>query len=121
MRRWGYGINNYHKTASIYLETAPWPIFAIEWLADFICDLIPLIPLPDIKFRLKDKHSIVFNGGEWVTAKEWWGDTHHLFHDLIHNPIFSFCYKRTETKDISIDYEVARDFFYKEDKELFDG
>ena len=70
MRSWTYGINNYYKTASIFLETAPWYIFVIEKVAEFICNIIPSILLPNIKFRLKDKDSIEFNQSEWATVSE---------------------------------------------------
>jgi len=36
MRNWHYAINNYYKTANISLETAPWHIFAIEIIAEFM-------------------------------------------------------------------------------------
>ena len=121
MRNWIYGINSYHRTAHISLETAPWIIFAIEKVSEFICDIIPPIPLPNIKFRLRDKFSIECNDDqEWTTVKEWYGDLSQLFHSVIHVPIFDFCHDRTETKHIEFDYDKLKEIFYKEDREFFD-
>ena len=120
MRNWHYAINNYYKTANISLETAPWHIFAIEIIAEFICDIMPPIPLPNIKFRLRDKHSIEFNQSEWTTFREWYGDLKSLFCGVIHMPIFGFCWDRIETKHIEMNYDKVKEIFYKEDKEFFD-
>jgi len=120
MKNWTYGINNYYKTASISLETASWIIFAIENIAEFICDIIPPIPLPNIKFRLKDKDSIEFNQSEWTTVKEWYGDLSQLFHGVIHIPIFNFYYDRIKIKHIEMDYDELKEMFYEEDKEFWD-
>jgi len=120
MKSWNYGINNYYKTASISLETAPWHIFAIEKIAEFICDNVPPIPLPDIKFRLRDKDSIEFNKSEWTTLNEWYGDLSQLFHSVIHVPIFDFCQDRIKAKNIKIDYEKLKEMFYEENKKFWD-
>ena len=120
MRNWTYGINSYYRTAHISLETAPLIIFAIERVSEFMCDIIPPIPLPDIKFRLKDKDSIKFNQSEWTTVREWYGDLSQLFHSVIHMPIFNFCWDRIESKYIEVDYDKLKEMFYEEDKEFFD-
>ena len=121
MRNWTYGINSYYRTAHISLETAPLIIFAIERVSEFMCDIIPPIPLPDIKFRLRDKFSIECNDGqEWTTIGEWYGDLNQLFHSVIHVPIFDFCHDRIKTKYIKIDYDNLKKIFYKEDREFFD-
>lgn len=120
MRNWEYGINNYYKTATVYLETAPWHIFAIRRLSEFLCDIFPPIPMPNIKIRLKDKDSIELNESEYTTIKEWHGDFQQLFHIYIHMPIFNFCNDRIETKDIEIDYYKLKKLFYAEDKEFWD-
>lgn len=122
MRNWTYGINNYHKTASIYLEIASWHIFVIRRVSEFMCDIFPAIQLPDIKFRLRDRDNIEANEGEWTTFKEWHGDMQQLFHIYIHMPIFEFCDDRIETKYIEIDYDKCKELFYKEkDKAFWDG
>ena len=120
MKSWSYGINNYYKTASISLETASWHIFAIERITEFICDIIPPIPLPNIKFRLRDKDSIEFNQSEWTTFREWYGDLKQLFHGVIHILISDFCWDRIEMKCIEIDYDKLKEMFYEENKEFFD-
>ena len=120
MKSWSYGINNYYKTASISLETAPWHIFAIETITEIICDVIPPIPLPNIKFRLKDEESIWHNGSEWTTINEWYGDLCQLFHGVIHIPISDFCWDRIEIKRIEMDYDELKKMFYAENKKFFD-
>lgn len=63
MKRWSYGINSIYKKASIYLEEAPWWIFALDRSIEFLCDLMPSIPLPNVKIRLKNREDIEFNEG----------------------------------------------------------
>jgi len=63
MKSWSYGINSLYKTASIYLETAPWYIFAIRALSDFLCDSVPPITLPNFKLRLKNEDAMDCNEG----------------------------------------------------------
>ena len=119
MERWHYGVNNYYKTASICRETAIWPIFAIERGTEFVCDLIPPIPLPNIKIRLEKEEAIDF-GSEFLTIKEWYGDSRHLFHALIHIPIFNFCYRHIKTKMIDVNYEKLKELFYEDNKDFWD-
>ena len=121
MKSWTYAINSYYKTAHISLQTAPWPIFAIERITEFICDIIPPLPLPDIKFRLRDKFSIECNDGqEWTTIREWYGDLSQLFHSMIHIPVFDFCRNKIKDKRIDFDYDKLKEMFYKENKEFWD-
>ena len=121
MKSWSYGINSIYKRASIYLEEAPWWIFAVDRFAEFLCDLVPPIPLPKIKVRLKDRQDIEFNGeNEWTTLRDWYGDLNQVFHCFVHLPVFDFCQKRTNCKPMEIDYNKARETFYKEDKEFWD-
>ena len=120
MKNWYYAINGYYRTAHISIETAPWHIFAIKKVSEFICDIIPPMPLPNIRFRLRDEFSIECNNGQkWVTVKEWYGSLDHLFHAMIHIPIFFFCHNRIETKYIEIDYEKLKELFYEEDTEIY--
>jgi len=72
MRTWSYGINSIYKKASIYLEESSWWVFVLDRSIEFLCDIVPSIPLPKIKIRLKDKEDIEFNGdSEWTTWREW--------------------------------------------------
>lgn len=121
MKSWSYGINSLYKQASIYLEQAPLCVFAAERVAEFLCDLMPPIPLPNIKKRLKHRADIDINGGEeWTTWQEWYGDLSQVFHCFVHVPIFDFCQKRIKGKVLEIDYQRAKDMFYEEDKEFWD-
>jgi len=81
---------------------------------------MPPIPLPNIKFRLRDKHSIEFNQSEWTTFREWYGDLNSLFCGVIHMPIFGFCWDRIETKHIEMDYDKLKEMFYTKDKDFWD-
>jgi len=121
METWSYGINSIYKKVSIYLEEAPWWIFALDRSIEFLCDVMPSIPLPKIKIRLKNGEDIEFNAdSEWTTWREWYGDLNQLFHCLVHVPIFDFCQKRIRYKFIEIDYDKAKEIFYEQDKEFWD-
>lgn len=120
MRRWSVGINNYYFTSHIYLDEAPWYVFAIEYIIQTICSYIPRIPLPKIK---------IIRDGEETTLKEWYGSTSDLFHIFICSPIYQWCFKKTEIKNFQFPYEVLKDSFPKDfkwtedfytDTELFD-
>ena len=121
MKSWSYGINSIYKQSSIYLEEAPLCVFVVDRIAEFLCDLIPPIPLPKIKKRLKDRADRDINGGEeWTTWQEWYGDLSQVFHCFVHVPIFDFCQKRIKSKLLEIDYQKAKEMFYEEDKEFWD-
>lgn len=119
MKSWSCGINSIYKKASIYLEEAPCWVFLVDRIVEFFCDLMPLIFLPKIKMRLKDKEDIEFNGGsEWTTLRDWYGDLRQVFHCFVHMPVFDFCQKRIRRKSIEIDYNRAKEIFYEEDKKF---
>ena len=121
MKSWGYGINSVYKEANLYLEEAPWWVFATDRIAESLCDLIPPIPLPKRKRRLKNKEDIEFNGGsEWTTLRDWYGDLSQVFHCFAHIPVFDFCQKRIKRKFIEISYDRAKEMFYEQDKEFWD-
>ncbi|MFH1293076.1 MAG: hypothetical protein ABIJ44_02985 [Pseudomonadota bacterium] len=121
MNTWSYGINSLYKTASIDLRIGPWWVFALERTVELCCDMIPSIPLPDTKKRLKDQENIELNGcNSWTTWKEWYGDLSQLFHCFVHVPIFDFCQKRIKCKFIELDYDKVKEMFYQEDKRFWD-
>lgn len=116
MKSWSYGINSIYRRASIHLEEAPWWVFAVDRSVEFLCDLVPPIPLPRIKIRLKDREDIAFNeGDEWTTLKDWYGDLSQVFHCFVHLRVFYFCQKRIRCKSMEIDYNKAKEMFYEED------
>lgn len=93
----------------------------MEWVVEICCDMIPSIPLPDAKKRLRDQEDIELNGGnQWTTWKEWYGDFAQLFHCVVHVPIFNFCEKRIQSKVVNLDYDKAWEMFYQEDKRFWD-
>lgn len=121
MRRLGYGINSYLKTASIYVDYAPAWIFGLNDISDFLCSIIPPIPLPPIPIRLFDKESIEFNDGDkWTTLKDWCGTLRDLVHLFIHTPIIEYCWRKIDGRVIAIDYSEARKVFYDRDKVFWD-
>ena len=112
MRRIGYGINSYHKNVHLNVDFAPFWIFALENLIEFICGyLIPPIPLPKIK---------IIREGEKTTVREYYGDLQQTFHVYVHAPIFKYCYSRMDSKFIELDYEMAKKAFYDKDKKFWD-
>ena len=121
MKTWSYGINSLHRTASLDLQTGPWWVYALEWAVGWCCDLAPSIPLPDAKMRLRDQGDIELNSGHpWTTWKEWYGDLSQLFHCFVHMPVFDFCQRRIQSRIVWLDYDKAKEMFYKEDKKFWD-
>lgn len=112
MKSWSYGINTYHKTASIWLEEGHWYIFFLDRAIEFLCSIIPPIPFPNIG-RIIDE-------GEKYTLKEWWGDLDQWFCCSVHGPITNFCYKRINNFHIDIKYSKCRELFYGKDKRYWD-
>jgi len=112
MRKINYGINSYHKTASIIVEHANPLIFVLDRISEFICgNLILPAPLPNFK---------IIRDGEKTTIKEYYGDLRSLYHLWIHYPIFQYCAKKMDAEMIDIDYDKARKVFYDNDKKFWD-
>ena len=121
MKTWSYGINSLYKTASIDLRAGPWWVFALERTAELCCDMVPTIPLPSAKKRLRDQEDIELNGGNpWTTWKEWYGDFSQLFHCFVHIPIFNFCERIVQSRIVELDYDKVKEMFYEEDKRFWD-
>jgi hypothetical protein len=117
MRSWMYGMNSYYKKAAVYLEEAPWWVFAVDRIVEFLCDMTPPIPLPKIQKRLKKRDEIEFNdGNKLTTLRDWYGDLNQLFHCLVYMPIFYFCQKKIKCRSIDMDYDKAREIFYEKPK-----
>jgi len=120
MRKWGYGINSYCKTADIYVDDASWWIFALDRSIEFICDIIPSIPFPKVRMRLKDPDDIEFNESEWTTWKDWYGDLNQWFHLFAHCPVFECRRDKMKSESVDITYDKAREMFYDSDRKFFD-
>lgn len=122
MKSWSYGVNSLNKTANIYLEEAPFYIFFLDWLTESLCELVPAIPLPRIKIRLKNPDDIEDNDGKrWTTLDEWYGDWSQAFHLFVHMPVFDFCNARTNGRAISVGYKRLRKIFREKDKKYWDN
>ena len=121
MKKWGYGINSFHRTAHIYIEKSSWWVFAIDRTIEWLCGIIPPISFPKVKMRLKDAEDIETNdGSEWTTLQDWYGDISQFSHLRVHMPVFDFCSSKIECKSIEIDYDQAREMFYESDKKFWD-
>jgi hypothetical protein len=112
MRIIDYGINSYLKKCSLHIDFVPFWLVILENFFTFICAyLVPSIPLPKIKIIRED---------EKTTVKEYYGDLQQVFHLYVHNPIYEYCCRRTDSKSIELDYETARKVFYDKDKKFWD-
>jgi len=121
MRKWGYGINSFHKTAYIWVEKSSWWVFALDRSIEWFCGIIPHIRFPKIRMKLKDAEDIEINDGtEWTTWQDWYGDLSQYFHCIVHMPIFNYCYSKIKCKSIEIDYDLAKETFYESDKKFWD-
>jgi len=99
MRKWGYGINSFHKTAYIWVEESSWWVFALDRTIEWLCGIIPHISFPRIRMKLKDAEDIEFNdGSEWTTWQEWYGDLNQYFHCIVHMPVFNYCYSQDQVQ-----------------------
>lgn len=109
MQRWALATNSYYKTVSVYLDEAPWYIFALENVTFKTCSLVPHIKIPftDMYFIDRDK--------ETYSIYEYYGDLNCLFHSFVCTPITSYCFNKTNTKHI----EIAWDKLKELDEELW--
>lgn len=99
MRRWTTGTNDYYYTAGIFLEEAPWYIFAIEHAIMWICHtLIPRIPLPSFIKITRD--------GEYYTLRSYYGTIADLFHAKICYAVTTWCWNKTKKYDIDFPYQM---------------
>jgi len=114
------GSNNYWYTASLILEDVPTGLYYLELIIMWICSLIPSIPLPPMKFKLKyqDDYSWTENDDGWTTLREWFGDTQQIFHTYICTPTTNFVWKHTKRVSINLPYEFLNERFPKEFKDL---
>ena len=113
MRKIDYAINSYYKTCSLHIEFAPFWIFALSKITEFMCGyLVPPIPLPRIKITRE---------GEKTTLREYYGNLNHLFHLYVHDPVFQYCCRRMDSRFIDLDYDTARKAFYEKDKKFWDA
>lgn len=116
MKIWSYGINNYHKTASIHIDVLPRHLYYLEKITEFVCGYcVPPIPFPSF-LHITDK-----DDGSVYTWKEWWGDLRSWFHCTIHSPIFDYVYnqKRCKAYGFKIDYFKLKEHIKETDIEYW--
>lgn len=107
MQRWSVGQNNYWYTAVLFLEAAPWYIFALEATVRRVCDAIPPIPLPSIKMKAQKG----CDDEEYTTWKEWYGDVQQLFHSFVCCRVSDYCWRKTTSTSIALPYLYLRNTF----------
>ncbi len=112
MKNWSYGINSLYKTGHVFLEEAPWYVFAIARAVEWTCDHMPAIPLPDRAIKDDD--------GEETTLKDYYGELNHLWHAKVHDPVFQWAEKQKRMTTIEMSYEKVKELFYKSDSKFFD-
>ena len=112
MKNWSYGINSLYKTGHIFLEEAPWYVFAIARAVEWTCDYMPEIPFSD--------RSIVDEDGNETTLKEYYGDLSQWWHCKVHDPIFQWAEKQKSTTTIEMSYEKIKELFYESNRKFFD-
>ena len=111
MKRWGIGINNYYFTSAIYLEEAPWYVFALESAVTNICHYFPRIPFPKIKIIID---------GEETNLKDYYGSTRDLFHIYICIPVTNWCFRKIKSTNFDFPYLTLKENFPESFKFLED-
>jgi len=113
MKIWYVSANNYWFSASLHLEKVPIGLYYIERIVTWACSITPDIPLPKIKFKVKDKSNWEYmdsNDG-WTTLQDWFGDTQNLFHSYVCTPIHNFVWKHTKVIHIDLPYHFLKEKF----------
>lgn len=116
MKTWYIGFNDWWFTASIHLVEVPVILHFLEQVVFFICSIIPSIPLPKIKFKLKDERGYEFtkNNDGWTDLNEWFGELDQLWHFFLCMPVSHLVYKHTKCTIIDVPFEFAIQMFPKE-------
>ena len=121
-KRWFVGFNDYHKTASIFLEEVPIGLVFLEWLSFTICDFISNcnLLLPKIKFKLRNKDywDCTNNNDGIIDLREWYGDVSSIWHMICCIYITNLINKRSKVKIIPISFDFAKKNFLKEYNDL---
>ena len=125
MKLYRIGINNYWRTACVILDDVPVGLYFLENTVMWVCDKIPFIPLPKLKFRLKDKDAwdMTENGDGRTDLQYWFGDTQQLFHIYCCNPVTDFVNKHAKSTTINLPYNFLKAQFpdlFKEDDYDYD-
>jgi hypothetical protein len=100
MRSYSWGQSQEGLTA--FLTEGPWWSFLLDNLM-VVCDYVPAISLPPIP--MKDDE------GKPTTWREWYGDTHTMFHLWVCVPVSQFVYRHQRDFRIPVaDKEALLDF-----------
>jgi len=120
MKLYRIGTNNYWHTASIILDDVPAGILFLENVVMWICDKIPYIPLPKLKFRLKERDAwdMTENKDGRTDLNEWFGDTQQLFHIYVCTPVTDLVNKHRKSTMINLPYNFLKERFPSAFKEI---
>ena len=118
MKNWYMTKNDYWFSASLVLEEVPAVLYYLERVVSWICSIIPDMPLPKIRFKLKDKSSWEYtdNNDGWITMQDWFGDVQQLFHCYICTLVHNFVWEHTKSTRINLPYQFAEEKFPNEFK-----
>jgi len=113
MQIYHIGTNNYWRSASIILDDVPAGLYFLENIVTWICDKVPYIPLPKLKFRLKERDAwdMTENNDGRTDLNEWFGDTQQLFHVYVCSPVTDFVNKHTKSTVINLPYNFLKERF----------
>ena len=113
MKTYSVGINDYWHTGSIHLEEVPTGLYYLESMTMWICDHIPAIPLPKIKFkvRVRDGWDYTDNKDGWTDLNEWYSDIQQVFHIYICTWVTNFVWKHTKVVNIDLPYKFLQEKF----------
>jgi len=116
MRNWYVGFNNWWFIGGIHLTKTPMILCFLEWLVSLVCYAMPSIPLPRIKFRLKNKDdwNLIENNRGWTDLKEWYGDIGQLWHLFVCIPVINLVGRHTKSVNIDLPYEFLKEKFPEE-------
>ena len=108
--RWFIGENSYYRQVTIYLEEAPFYIFWLERVANYICDCMNYF---DFKIPFTDKIKIKDEDGVSWTIYDYYGGSASMYHSFIHHPIIDYCFPRISYYTINMDWDEAKRRFPK--------
>ena len=97
MRHWEIGVDVEQRTAAYCLEEAPWWVFALDHLVDWLCLHVPPIPLPNVDTSADEPtESIPVH------------DTRAWFHVRVHGPLGRWLEDQKQQFWLPGDYETVK-------------
>ena len=109
MRTWTLGTNDFYYTSSIHLMEVNCILYHLRNILMCICDLLYYIPVPCIKFRLRNLKYWEYTENEdgWTDTKEWYGYLGGIFHLYVCDPFFQYVERKSKSAIFEIPYALA--------------